>query len=138
MAILRSFARMFVTSRSPKIISPLVTGSRPASIRNVVVLPHPDGPTRTRNSPSATSNDVSSTATFWSNRLVKCRAVIALMVPCSKQLRHSGCTQRLFRIGREEIHLAPIRGRANLSHVRHVDPGGDDESRVHKRPKQKR
>ena len=29
--------------------------SSPASIRSAVVLPHPEGPTRTRNSPSATS-----------------------------------------------------------------------------------
>src|SRR3954447_12986043 len=138
MATLRSFARIFVTSRSPKMISPLVTGSRPASIRNVVVLPQPDGPTRTRNSPLATSKEVSSTATFWSNRFVRFRAVIALISPCSKQLQHSRYSQPLFGISREEIRPVPIWCRADLGHLRRVDPGGDDDPRVRKRTKQKR
>ena len=34
-------------------IAPCVTSSSPASIRRSVDFPHPDGPTRTRNSPSA-------------------------------------------------------------------------------------
>src|SRR2546423_564227 len=46
-------ARLF-TARSPIRMRPSVTSSRPASIRSAVLLPQPDGPTRTRNSPSAT------------------------------------------------------------------------------------
>jgi hypothetical protein len=35
-------------------IVPSLMSSSPAIIRSAVVLPQPDGPTRTRNSPSAT------------------------------------------------------------------------------------
>src|ERR1044072_7953348 len=42
-------------------ISPEETFSRPASIRNVVVFPQPDGPSSTTNSPSRISSDRSST-----------------------------------------------------------------------------
>src|ERR1043165_1549006 len=49
-------------TRSPSIkTSPEVTDSSPASIRNVVVLPQPDGPSSTTNSPSRISSDRSST-----------------------------------------------------------------------------
>ena len=40
----------------------LVTGSSPATIRNVVVLPHPDGPSSVTSWPGRTSNETSSTA----------------------------------------------------------------------------
>lgn len=40
-------------------ILPDVTSSSPASIRNVVDLPHPEGPTKTTSSPSAMSNEKS-------------------------------------------------------------------------------
>src|ERR1044072_4485753 len=46
---------------SPMKILPLVTLSRPASIRNVVVFPQPDGPSNTTNSPSPISSERSST-----------------------------------------------------------------------------
>ena len=49
------WAAMWVTSRSPMRIAPPSTSSSPASIRSEVDLPQPDGPTRTRNSPSAMS-----------------------------------------------------------------------------------
>jgi hypothetical protein len=42
--------------------SPDVAVSRPARIRSIVVFPQPDGPTSTTNSPSATSNEMSSSA----------------------------------------------------------------------------
>src|ERR671914_1135553 len=42
---------------------PPVGTSKPPIIRRVVVLPHPDGPRREKNSPSSTVNDRSSTAT---------------------------------------------------------------------------
>src|SRR3954470_13813023 len=41
---------------------PLVTSSMPAISFSSVDLPQPDGPTRTRNSPSRTSSETSSTA----------------------------------------------------------------------------
>src|SRR3954451_17591522 len=51
-----------VTSRPPIRMRPDVTSSRPASMRRSVVFPQPDGPTRTRNSPSAISRSTASTA----------------------------------------------------------------------------
>ena len=42
--------------------SPPVISSRPAIIRSAVVLPQPDGPTKTTNSPSSTSRSSSWTA----------------------------------------------------------------------------
>src|SRR3954471_1574863 len=58
----RSLGATSETSRSPIRILPASTGSRPASIRSVVDLPQPEGPTRTRNSPSPTSRSMASTA----------------------------------------------------------------------------
>src|SRR6186997_1615501 len=52
MAMSRSFGGTPVTSRSPMKTPPASTGSSPASIRRVVDLPQPDGPTSTMNSPS--------------------------------------------------------------------------------------
>ena len=45
----------YVTSSSSKWIRPAVGSTRPASIRSVVVLPQPDGPSRVSSSPSAMS-----------------------------------------------------------------------------------
>ena len=46
-----------VTSRSRMRMVPLVTASRPATIRSVVDFPQPDGPTMTTNSPSPIFNE---------------------------------------------------------------------------------
>src|SRR5881628_707158 len=60
--------------RSPPIwISPAVGRSSPAIIRSNVVLPHPDGPSNTRNSPSRIERSTSSTAWSCPNRLLRCR-----------------------------------------------------------------
>ena len=61
-AMSRSFGGTVVTSSSPIRIEPWSVGSRPASMRNVVDFPHPDGPTSTRNSPSAMARSRSATA----------------------------------------------------------------------------
>src|SRR3954447_20448914 len=53
MAMLRSFGCSRLTTRSPIATSPEVTGSSPAIMRSKVDLPHPEGPSRTTNSPSA-------------------------------------------------------------------------------------
>src|SRR5215208_97335 len=50
------------TVRSPKAIWPSSADSRPATQRSVVVLPHPLGPSKTRNSPSSISSSRSSIA----------------------------------------------------------------------------
>src|SRR5579864_6699589 len=54
---------VLVTTRSLILTVPAVMSSSPATIRNVVVLPHPDGPTSATNSPSSTSRLMLFTAT---------------------------------------------------------------------------
>src|SRR5919112_120467 len=58
----RLFGGTPVRSRSSMKIPPSSTGSSPASIRRVVDLPQPDGPTRTMNSPSRMPRSRSGTA----------------------------------------------------------------------------
>src|SRR5438445_8011186 len=58
----RSFDGTLLTTRSPILIWPDVISSSPARQRRAVVLPQPDGPTRTRNSPSLISRSRSFTA----------------------------------------------------------------------------
>jgi len=52
-----------LTTRSPKLIVPDVIRSSPATIRRAVVLPQPEGPTSTTNSPSSMSRSSPSSAT---------------------------------------------------------------------------
>src|SRR3982750_3246732 len=60
----RSFGGMSLITSPPTTIFPAMIFSRPATIRRAVDFPHPDGPTRIRNSPSPTSSERSSTATI--------------------------------------------------------------------------
>src|SRR3954469_25051911 len=62
MARLRSRGARSLTFLSPIIMSPDVMSSSPTIIRSSVDFPHPDGPTRIMNSPSATSMLTSFTA----------------------------------------------------------------------------
>src|SRR3954447_19628032 len=62
MARLRSRGARSLTFLPPMTMSPEVMSSRPTIIRSSVDFPHPDGPTRIMNSPSATSIDTSFTA----------------------------------------------------------------------------
>src|ERR1700726_557295 len=57
-----------LTSSLPILIRPPVFCSRPATMRNVVVLPHPDGPSSVTNSPSLTRRSTSLTAAKSPNR----------------------------------------------------------------------
>src|SRR5438128_240211 len=65
MAIFRSRGGSSLTLRLPMTMSPAVCFSSPAIMRKSVVLPHPLGPRRTRNSPSRTARSTPSTA-VWS------------------------------------------------------------------------
>src|ERR1700757_4726142 len=58
----RSLGGTKVTSFSPISTRPPSRGSSPASMRSAVVLPDPDGPTRTMNSPSLMSRSRALTA----------------------------------------------------------------------------
>src|SRR5437868_847261 len=55
MATSRSLGSSSLTTRPSIAISPAVMSSSPAIMRNSVLLPQPDGPTKTTNSWSATS-----------------------------------------------------------------------------------
>ena len=58
----RSFGGTSFTTWPSIRTAPEVIDSRPAIIRSAVVLPQPDGPTKTTNSPAATSSSRSLTA----------------------------------------------------------------------------
>src|ERR1035438_10508967 len=82
MAMSRSRGGKSVTSSSPSRIKPPVGLSRPAIIRNAVVLPDPDGPTNTMNSPSAISRVKSSTTGMPGEyALETCSNVISVIGP---------------------------------------------------------
>src|SRR4051812_43790718 len=59
----RSIGCRSLTRSSPISTSPRETSSRPAIMRRTVVFPEPEGPTRTRNSPSGTARSTPFTAT---------------------------------------------------------------------------
>jgi hypothetical protein len=62
MAMSRSLGGRSLTTRSPILMVPSVMSSSPATILRAVVLPQPEGPTKTMKSPSATSKERSLTA----------------------------------------------------------------------------
>src|SRR5262245_64236926 len=70
----RSFGGRSLTTRSPIVISPAVISSSPATIRRVVDLPHPDGPTSTMNSLSRICRLTSLTA--WTSSYFLFRSFI--------------------------------------------------------------
>src|SRR5215472_9673452 len=75
----RSLGGRSLTISPPIKISPAVTSSSPAIIRNVVLLPQPDGPTRTTNSLSGISRLMLRTASTLSNRLTTLRSETSAM-----------------------------------------------------------
>src|SRR6266542_3824042 len=58
----RRSAGRFVMSRSSNLIDPESGCSNPAIILSVVVVPHPEGPSKPKNSPRSTSSETSETA----------------------------------------------------------------------------
>src|SRR5215813_9121908 len=67
---LRSRGSQSVTRAAPMKMSPAVGVSSPAIMLSVVVLPQPDGPTSTTNSPSGTARSMASTARVEAKSLV--------------------------------------------------------------------
>src|SRR5215472_6778066 len=88
----RSLGVWSLTTLSPILSVPLVISSSPATMRSAVVLPHPDGPTSTMNSPSRISTLRSFTA--WKpleyTLLTWSRVTVAIMSPWLRLLAHSG------------------------------------------------
>src|SRR5215470_11878346 len=84
----RSFGLTLLTGWPPMRSVPEEMPSSPATIRSAVVLPHPDGPTSTMNSPSATSRSRSLTAwkPFSYTLLTFSRPTVAITPPETDQL----------------------------------------------------
>src|SRR5580704_17852537 len=97
----RSRGASFTTFRSSIRIAPSSTCSRPASIRRIVVFPQPEGPTRTRNSPSATWRFRSSTTGSSPNSLwtpsyrTSANWISQLRNRCGRDCRASAVRSRL-------------------------------------------
>ena len=79
----RSLGVTSFTTFPPMRSVPVEISSSPATIRSAVVLPHPDGPTSTMNSPSRTSRSRSLTAwkPFGYSLLICSRAIVAIVPP---------------------------------------------------------
>src|ERR1700681_2077875 len=88
----RCDARLNVTSSPPNRMRPDVGSSRPAIIRNVVVFPQPDGPSRQKKLPSGTVNVESRTAMNSANALCRFSTRISaiLSVLSLREFRHGG------------------------------------------------
>src|SRR5579883_3069958 len=86
----RSFIR-----RLAMITSPPLARSRPAIMRNVVVLPQPDGPSRHTTSPAATDKSMSRTAVNPPKFLVTRRNSIVDIVPLPLDRAESDAAQEL-------------------------------------------
>ena len=84
----RSLGASQVTCLSPKNISPPVTVSRPEIIRNVVVFPQPDGPSRTTNSPLLMVKSIGFTASKSPNFFSTCRSSIVAILYTFIQFRN--------------------------------------------------
>src|SRR5215203_6722605 len=114
-------------SWSPIRIRPAVGSSRPATMRSVVVLPHPDGPSSAKNEPLGTVSDRSRTATkspkrfvrpsrwrSWfvsaTHHLVELCLVVLLLVPGERHER----VARLHGLRAREDELAVDRGLVEL------------------------
>src|SRR5512136_654144 len=67
----------------PSRISPAVGATKPAIMRSVVVLPHPDGPSSTTSSPWGMSRSTSATA--WESPYVLVRPVSCSRATVSSQ-----------------------------------------------------
>src|SRR5581483_10491201 len=137
MAMSRSRGASPVTSRPPMRISPDVASSRPPTIRSTVVLPEPDGPTRTRNSPSATSRSSAETATAPpGNSLVTPAKTIP--ATCGSVTTRYPATVYAFEASPLPSDSGPVRavarpllpvggGAADRADHRHADQGADGD-----------
>src|SRR5262245_399680 len=131
MAMSRSLGGRSLTTRSPIAISPAVISSSPATMRRVVVLPQPEGPTRTMNSLSRivrlTSLTACTSSYFLFRSLSTTCAMGDLAVPVifDDGLRDD---RRAFTLGAGYYHIAAsrIRPRAERVHPvpRGAGPGG--------------
>src|SRR5215510_1887094 len=99
-----------LTTRPPMAMVPVSLRSRPATMRKVVVLPQPDGPSRVTNSPCSTERSMASTAlTSAKCRPTACKVTLGtagrLLVDLLGELEHGVLSLRYRgaeRLGREQ------------------------------------
>src|SRR4051812_6282994 len=94
----RLFGVRSLTTRSPIRTTPPLMSSRPATIRSAVVLPQPDGPTNTMNSPSTMSRSSRSTAVVPSGNCFETFSnvtlAMVLLLHCSADETPDECALR--------------------------------------------
>src|SRR6266513_6107256 len=101
----RSLGETSVTSLSPMKTAPSVTSSRPPMQRRSVVLPQPDGPTRTTNSPSSIVRSTPSTArTPFGKTLTTCWRTIPLTESPLQSGRHDAARELLLQREEQQHH----------------------------------
>src|SRR5688572_17678734 len=94
-------------------ISPASGSSNPASIRKVVVLPQPEGPSSDRNSPTSTFRSMPSTAVTVPKRLVtpanstEPTAAILSQLPTADVSPDSGCETGRMSVDRRDFGKEP-------------------------------
>src|ERR1043165_1409975 len=132
----RSFGGTSLTTSPSTAISPPVMSSKPAIMRSVVDLPHPDGPTSTTNSLSAMSRSIALTASTSSKRLTTLRSETCAM---HSTLRCAGSEAGDVIIHQERVddqrrRRAEQRAGHDLTPVEHValDQSRDDADGEHK------
>src|SRR6201986_4959602 len=122
----RSLGGTKVTSFSPISTRPPSRGSSPASMRSAVVLPDPDGPTRTMNSPSLMSRSRASTAGGAS--LAYTRVASTYFTPAMGDLR---LVRHRLR-GRSRVSLDGSHGQAADQRPLGDPADDDDRDRSHR------
>src|SRR2546423_9526093 len=108
---------MKFTSRPPTTISPESASSSPATTRRIVLLPQPEGPRRTRNSPSAICSETSLTASTLPKLFVRCLIRISATSPL---LLERACHRRL-----HEPALEDQKDDDHRAHRHHCGGGND-------------
>src|SRR6478609_3885260 len=111
----RSFGDTSLTTRPPIDTVPSEMSSSPATIRSAVVLPQPDGPTSTRNSPSLIPSVRSNTAwTPLSYTLSTSSNATSAIDPPDLELR--GVVERL-ELGERPGHVVDWGARGDAEHL---------------------
>src|ERR671910_2478848 len=90
MAMSRSRGGRSLTTWSPIKTLPPLMSSRPAIIRRAVDFPHPDGPTKTTNSPSGISKLILSTATTSSPKTLVTSSRVTSAIPLPPSVYPNG------------------------------------------------
>src|ERR1043166_1360628 len=114
MAMPRSRGVRSLTTRPPMRMSPEVGSSRPAIIRSRVVFPEPEGPRRTRNSPSRLCKSTLLTAPTFPRLKILVRFLVSTtaIAPPSLPLREDAphfLVRRLHRGLRRHLVLRRLR-----------------------------